>query len=80
MTTLEQRIHYDELHEQAAAARPGRAAATAIAAVFFALGWLLGALFFGAATCFFAARTGFRDGARMKRAARQPEQQPGAER
>lgn len=80
MTTLEARIHYDELHEQAAAARPGRALATAIAAVFFAIGWIFGTAWLIAATCFFAVRTGFRDGARMKRVPRQAAPKPETER
>jgi hypothetical protein len=54
-----QAIPVDQLQVRAAEVRPGRVAATAIGAVFVAIGWVLGRLWMGAVFCCLAARYGY---------------------
>lgn len=60
MTTLTERIPLDEINREAAEVRTGRAILTAIAAVFFAAGWLAGRIVPVLMWCAFAVREGFR--------------------
>jgi hypothetical protein len=57
-----QAIPVDQLREQAAQARPHLVLATAISAVFVAIGWVLGRGVTGLAFCALAARYGYRLG------------------
>lgn len=60
MTVLTERIPLDDINRQAAEVRAGHAILTAVAAVFFAAGWLAGRVLPVLLWCCFAVREGFR--------------------
>ena len=59
-STLTERISLDDITAQAREVRTGRAILTAIAAVFFAIGWLAGRVVPWLLWCCFAVRKGYR--------------------
>jgi hypothetical protein len=67
-----QRLPVDDLAGEAEQVRFGRALATGITAIFVAIGWLTGSVWFGLSYCVAAARYGYRQGARARRAPSQP--------
>lgn len=75
MATLTERIQQlpvDDLAAEAGESHPGRAVATAITAVFVAIGWVIGSVWFALSYCLAAARYGYRQGAHVRRAPSQP--------
>jgi hypothetical protein len=62
VTTVAQRVQLDEITAQARQVRFGRLLATVAAAVFFAVGWTAGRVFFGLAWCGVAVKVGFQAG------------------
>lgn len=64
MTALTERLPVDEITAQAREVHFGRVLLTAIAAVFFALGWLIARAFFCVAWCGTAVRLGWQAGRR----------------
>lgn len=60
VTTLTERIPLSDINRQAAEVKTGHAVLTAIAAVFFAAGWLAGRVLPVLMWCCFAVREGFR--------------------
>ena len=60
MTALTERIPLEDINRQAAEVRTGRAVLTAIAGLFFAVGWLAGRVLPVLLWCCFAIREGFR--------------------
>ena len=63
MTTA--RIPVEQIADHADHVRPGVVIATAITAVFFALGWTFGATWRGIVYCCLAVRYGYRTGAHV---------------
>ena len=59
-TSVLGRVPVGEINRQAAEVKTGRAVLTAIAAVFFAIGWLAGRVVPVLLWCCFAVREGFR--------------------
>jgi len=68
LTTLTERIPVADIAADASQIRLGRFLATVITALFVALGWTAGALWFGVRHCAAAVRYGWRQGARIPRA------------
>ena len=60
MTALTERIPLEDINREAAEVRTGRAILTAVAAVFYAIGWLAGRVVPVLMWCAFAVRKGFR--------------------
>jgi hypothetical protein len=68
-----ERLPYDEIREQANQMRParslGRAIATLFVGFFYMLGWTAGAFVY----CLAATKTGYRDGAQLRRVPTEPQ-------
>lgn len=64
---------YDEIAGQAADIHVGRAIATAFAAVFIAIGWIVGRTIYGISFCVASIRYGYRQGARIRRVPQEPQ-------
>ena len=66
MTSIAERVPAERISREARDARPGVAAATALATVLVGAGWLaarlMTGLWLGAAWCFIAVREGWREG------------------
>jgi uncharacterized membrane protein YciS (DUF1049 family) len=62
LTTLTERLPVDEITARAHAVNFGRVLLTTIAAIFFAIGWLVGRVFFAVAWCAVAVKVGFVQG------------------
>jgi 4-hydroxybenzoate polyprenyltransferase len=62
VTSIAERVQLDDITAQAHQVRFGRLLLTVLAAVFFAIGWTFGRLFFGLAWCGVAVKVGFQAG------------------
>jgi hypothetical protein len=62
VTTVADRVQLDEISVQARQVHLGRVLATVFAAVFFAIGWAFGRVFYALAWCGVAVRVGFQAG------------------
>ncbi len=65
MATATRRLEAVTEQTDATQIRPGYVAGTVIAAVFFSLGWIIGASWRGVVFCCIATRYGYRTGARI---------------
>jgi hypothetical protein len=63
VTSIAERVQVDAITRQARDIRAGRVLLTAVAAVFFALGWTVGRLFLGVVWCGVAVKVGYQAGA-----------------
>jgi hypothetical protein len=62
VTSIAERVQLDEITAQARQVRFGRMLLTVFAAVFFAIGWTVGRVFFALAWCGVAVRVGWQAG------------------
>jgi uncharacterized membrane protein YciS (DUF1049 family) len=62
VTSVAERVQLDDITAQARQVRLGRMLATVLAAVFFAIGWTFGRVFFALAWCGVAVKVGFQAG------------------
>jgi hypothetical protein len=62
VTTVAERVQLDDISAQARQVRLGRALATVLASVFFAIGWTSGRVFYCLAWCGVAVRVGWQAG------------------
>jgi uncharacterized membrane protein len=62
VTTVADRVQLDDISAQARQVHLGRALLTVFAAVFFAIGWTFGRVFYCLAWCGVAVRVGFQAG------------------
>lgn len=77
-TTRKGKARADAVREEADQVRPGETFATVITAVFFSIGWIIGAAWRGVVFCCLAVRFGYRSGAHVKTKA--PAQEQGQQR
>jgi uncharacterized membrane protein YciS (DUF1049 family) len=63
VTSITQRLPVDEITRQASDIRVGRVLLTALAAVFFAIGWTVARVFLGVVWCAVAVKVGWQAGA-----------------
>ena len=76
MTTATRRLEavpMQAIGEQADRVRPSEVIATGITAIFYAIGWVIGASWRGVVFCCLAIRYGYRAGAHVPVTAAQPE-------
>jgi uncharacterized membrane protein YciS (DUF1049 family) len=62
VTSIAERVQLDDITAQARQVRFGRLLLTVLAAVFFAIGWTFGRVFYGLAWCGVAVKVGFQAG------------------
>jgi uncharacterized membrane protein YciS (DUF1049 family) len=62
VTSIAERVQLDDITERAHQVRFGRMLLTVLAAVFFAIGWTVGRVFFALAWCGVAVKVGFQAG------------------
>lgn len=75
-TSFLSRVPVDQIHQEAQQIRFWRTVATAIAGLFFLIGWVTAKTWLGVVFCFAAVRVGFRQGMGTAAASRGPGQAP----
>lgn len=66
-------VPMEAISEQASQVRPGEVVATVVTAIFFSIGWIIGASWRGVVFCCLAIRYGYRAGAHVPVESKKPE-------